>query len=167
MSFLTPTERVPFVEETERIALVAQKQSSGSAASFLIALTRLLHRVFTYAPGATNVNTSIVQVLEQKQGVCQDFAHLMLAVCRKRGIPARYISGYLYTGAEKEDESEFNLADDETRFRRKTLARWARRPASGRRGAGAHQRRRDARLGRVSLTGRTMGGLRSDKTISS
>ena len=111
--FLLPTERVPFVEETERIALVAQKQSSGSAASFLIALTRLLHRVFTYAPGATNVNTSILQVLEQKQGVCQDFAHLMLAVCRKRGIPARYISGYLYTGAEKEDESEFNLADDE------------------------------------------------------
>ena len=112
--FLTPTERVPFVEETERIAAVAQKQSSGSAASFLIALTRLLHRVFTYAPGATNVNTSILQVLEQKQGVCQDFAHLMLAVCRKRGIPARYISGYLYTGAEKEDENELNLADDES-----------------------------------------------------
>lgn len=111
--FLMPTERVPFVAETERIALVAQKQSSGSAASFLIALTRLLHRVFTYSPGATNVNTSILQVLEQKQGVCQDFAHLMLAVCRQQGIPARYISGYLYTGAEKEDETEINLADDE------------------------------------------------------
>ncbi len=99
--YLTPTDRVPLHPETDRIANVARKQGGVGTASFLIALNRLLHRVFTYAPGATNVNTSILQVLEHKQGVCQDFAHLMLAICRRQGIPARYISGYLYTGERK------------------------------------------------------------------
>jgi transglutaminase-like putative cysteine protease len=96
--YLQPTRRVPLEPETDRIAAVARKQAGVGAASFLIALTRLLHRAFSYAPGTTTVNTSLQQVLENKQGVCQDFAHLMLSVCRKQGIPARYVSGYLYTG---------------------------------------------------------------------
>ncbi len=96
--YLMPTERVPLHPETDRIAVVARRQTNVGTASFLISLTRLLHRVFTYAPGATNVNTTLLQVLEHKQGVCQDFAHLMLAICRRQGIPARYVSGYLYTG---------------------------------------------------------------------
>lgn len=96
--YLTPTKLVPLDPETDRIAAVARKQAGVGTASFLIALNRLLHRVFSYAPGTTNVNTSIRQVLENKQGVCQDFAHLMIGICRRQGIPARYISGYLYTG---------------------------------------------------------------------
>ncbi len=96
--YLLPTERVPLHPETDRIAAVARRQAGIGTASFLISLARLLHRVFTYAPGSTNVNTTLLQVLEHKQGVCQDFAHLMLAVCRRQGIPARYVSGYLYTG---------------------------------------------------------------------
>jgi transglutaminase-like putative cysteine protease len=96
--YLAPTARVPFVADTDRIAAVARRQSGGSTASFLIGLTRALYRVLTYAPGATNVNSSLLQVLEQKQGVCQDFSHLMLAICRRQGIPARYVSGYLFTG---------------------------------------------------------------------
>ncbi len=96
--YLTPTKLVPLDPETDRIAAVARKQAGVGTASFLIALNRLLHRVFTYAPGTTDVNTSIRQVLENKQGVCQDFAHLMIGICRRQGIPARYISGYLYTG---------------------------------------------------------------------
>ena len=103
--YLQPTRRVPLEPETDRIAAVAHKQAGVGAASFLIALTRLLHRAFTYAPGTTTVNTSLQQVLENKQGVCQDFAHLMLSVCRKQGIPARYVSGYLYTGEHSASDS--------------------------------------------------------------
>jgi len=51
---------------------------------------------FTYSPGVTQVETSVDRVLEMKQGVCQDFAHVMLALCRVAGIPARYVSGYFY-----------------------------------------------------------------------
>ena len=96
--YLQPTTRVPLPPETDRIAAVARKQAGVGTASFLIALTRLLHRAFTFAPGATTIHTSLLEVLENKQGVCQDFAHLMLSVCRRQGIPARYVSGYLFTG---------------------------------------------------------------------
>ena len=45
-------------------------------------------------------------MLTHRRGVCQDFAHLMLAVCRTAGVPARYVSGYLYT--EKPPEGSFS-----------------------------------------------------------
>jgi len=104
--FLAPTSRVPLVEDTDRIAAIARRDSGGSTASFLIRLTRALYRVLTYTPGATHVNTSLEIILEHRQGVCQDFAHLMLAICRRQGIPARYVSGYLYTGEETVGEEE-------------------------------------------------------------
>ena len=104
--FLTATERVQLHPETDRIAAVARKQASGAGTvPFLMALTRQLYRVLTYAPGATGVNTTILHVLEHREGVCQDFAHLMLAICRRQGIPARYVSGYLYTGEDQPPDS--------------------------------------------------------------
>jgi transglutaminase-like putative cysteine protease len=99
--YLAPTDRVPLHPETDRIARVARKHAGVGTASFLIALTRALFRAFSYAPGATHVNTSLQQVLDHRRGVCQDFAHLMLAVCRRQGIPSRYIGGYLYTGEQE------------------------------------------------------------------
>ena len=53
-----------------------------------------------YEPGATDVSTTAVEVLAARRGVCQDFAHLALAVLRAAGIPARYASGYLYPDTE-------------------------------------------------------------------
>ena len=49
-----------------------------------------------YEPGATDVQTRADEVLALGRGVCQDFAHVLLAACRCVGIPARYVSGYLY-----------------------------------------------------------------------
>lgn len=56
-----------------------------------------IHEEFTFDPEATHVATPLTEVLERKRGVCQDFAHLMLACLRALGIPARYVSGYLLT----------------------------------------------------------------------
>ncbi|HXN09967.1 MAG TPA: transglutaminase family protein, partial [Steroidobacteraceae bacterium] len=56
-----------------------------------------LHEEFTYEPGATEIATPLLQVLEQRRGVCQDYAHLMIACLRSVGLAARYVSGYLYT----------------------------------------------------------------------
>ena len=61
------------------------------------ALMRKIFREFTYDAAATQVATPLAQVLEEKRGVCQDFAHLMLACLRSRGLAARYVSGYLLT----------------------------------------------------------------------
>jgi transglutaminase-like putative cysteine protease len=61
------------------------------------ALMHKLYQELTYDPGATLVNTPVVEVLETRRGVCQDFAHLMIACLRSRGLSARYVSGYLRT----------------------------------------------------------------------
>jgi transglutaminase-like putative cysteine protease len=49
-----------------------------------------------YEKGATDVNTTAAQALAIGRGVCQDFSHILLAACRSQGLPARYVSGYLY-----------------------------------------------------------------------
>jgi transglutaminase-like putative cysteine protease len=59
------------------------------------ALLQKLHRELKYAPGETTVGTPVREVLKIRRGVCQDFAHLMIACLRSRGLAARYVSGYL------------------------------------------------------------------------
>jgi transglutaminase-like putative cysteine protease len=51
-----------------------------------------------YRPGLTEVTSTAAQALTLGNGVCQDHAHLMLACCRARGVPARYVSGYIDPG---------------------------------------------------------------------
>jgi transglutaminase-like putative cysteine protease len=60
-------------------------------------LMRRIHREFDFEPGTTTVTTSVDEVLAQRSGVCQDFAHVMIACLRSHGLPARYVSGYLLT----------------------------------------------------------------------
>ena len=60
----------------------------------------LMHRIrnqFKYDPKATVISTPLAEVFEKRRGVCQDFAHLMIAGLRGLGLPAAYVSGYLRT----------------------------------------------------------------------
>jgi transglutaminase-like putative cysteine protease len=61
------------------------------------ALNDKLRRELKYSPGTTTTSTPTTEVLIRMRGVCQDFAHLMIACLRSRGLPARYVSGYLRT----------------------------------------------------------------------
>jgi transglutaminase-like putative cysteine protease len=63
----------------------------------VMALTTRIYEDFTYKGGVTDVHTPVSEVLANRQGVCQDFAHLQLACLRYVGLPARYVSGYLVT----------------------------------------------------------------------
>jgi transglutaminase-like putative cysteine protease len=63
-----------------------------------VAIRRFIHGNFKYTPKSTTVSTHMLEVLKLKCGVCQDFAHLMLGMCRAIRLPARYVSGYLYNG---------------------------------------------------------------------
>ena len=59
-----------------------------------------MQKIFTsleFKPGFTTVNTPVESVLKSRKGVCQDFAHLMIACLRNMGLPARYVSGYIET----------------------------------------------------------------------
>ena len=62
----------------------------------LIQLADTLHSVFQYTPGSTSAASPIEEILRSGKGVCQDYAHVMIAVARSWGVPARYVSGYLY-----------------------------------------------------------------------
>lgn len=62
------------------------------------AIMRWINSEFTYEPGITDAETHLEIAFKLRKGVCQDFAHVMLGMCRTLGIPARYASGYIYTG---------------------------------------------------------------------
>ena len=82
-------------------AFLAYAQSSFSPGRSLMQaameLTARMHRDFTYASQSTDINTPAIEALESRRGVCQDFAHILLACLRSLGLPARYVSGYLLT----------------------------------------------------------------------
>jgi len=95
LDFIAPTAYVPHVAQLDELIAAACQLCDGSASGFVQAASDLIHQRFEYVKGATHVNSSIEDSLSVGKGVCQDFAHLLLGVMRKRGLPARYVSGYL------------------------------------------------------------------------
>jgi transglutaminase-like putative cysteine protease len=92
--FLHPTGYTPFAGAVTDLAKGHADGGGGfERASRLMAAVR---EALVYEPGATDVQTRADEVLALGRGVCQDFAHVMLAACRCVGIAARYVSGYLY-----------------------------------------------------------------------
>ncbi len=77
-------------------ALARQLRGASTPGRAVADVVEMLHSDFAYVPGSTNVTTSATEVLAHKRGVCQDFAHLGIALLRSMGIPARYASGYLH-----------------------------------------------------------------------
>lgn len=72
----------------------------------VLALNQIIYDAFDYTPGVTTADSPIDLALGVGRGVCQDFAHIMLAICRRWGIPARYVSGYLFTDRQHGDRSD-------------------------------------------------------------
>jgi transglutaminase-like putative cysteine protease len=72
-------------------------RSGAPMGEAMAALTQAIYERFEYKPGATEVNTPLATVWKKREGVCQDFAHIMLSVLRTAGLPARYVCGYIET----------------------------------------------------------------------
>jgi transglutaminase-like putative cysteine protease len=96
--FIAPTGYVPHLPALREYIEAAETVSGGDGIGFVQALSDLIHSRFRYVPGATHVHSSIADSLSISAGVCQDFAHLLLGAVRMRGLPARYVSGYLVPG---------------------------------------------------------------------
>jgi len=62
-------------------------------------LSHRIHAEFTYKPKSTSIETPLLDTLRNKRGVCQDFSHVMIGSLRSMGLAARYVSGYLRSGA--------------------------------------------------------------------
>ena len=71
-------------------------KAEGDPLEALLGLSDTLYRSFEWVPGNTSAASPIEHILESRQGVCQDYAHVMIAISRSWHVPARYVSGYLY-----------------------------------------------------------------------
>ena len=96
LRFRAPVSDVVGVRELARRHAVAEDAPGASVEAALDELTMAISHDFAYDPSATNVYTSVEEVLEIRAGVCQDFAHLFIAAARAMGVSARYVSGYIY-----------------------------------------------------------------------
>ncbi len=92
--FLTPTSYVPDNPELQELA--EQFMALSSPTKAVVQICDFLRSELDYVPGSTSVTTAADTAWTQRSGVCQDFAHLALAVLRMLGIPGRYVSGYLF-----------------------------------------------------------------------
>jgi transglutaminase-like putative cysteine protease len=97
-----------FAKETEALAAFREEIGLERGNDPLVALRRLMGETyarFEYSPRSTRVDSPIDEALETRKGVCQDFAHIFLSLVRPLGIPARYVSGYLFQTAGGHDRS--------------------------------------------------------------
>lgn len=108
---LQQSKQMPILEAREFILDSGMVKASSSLREYarssfsrerplLSAVRELNHRIytdFTYDPESTSIATPLAEVLKNKRGVCQDFAHLAVGCLRSLGFPARYVSGYLET----------------------------------------------------------------------
>lgn len=93
--FLNPS---PFTRPTALVDAFAREVGLERGPDPLLALRRLTTEIFDrfeYSPQSTRVDSPIDDALETRRGVCQDFAHIMIALARPLGVPCRYVSGYL------------------------------------------------------------------------
>ena len=89
----------PLTKSSEAICLFAIQFKTDQDGQ-LAALEAMMHTLLecvNYIKGATQVTTSAIEAFELGQGVCQDHAHIFISCCRSIGLPARYVSGYLFT----------------------------------------------------------------------
>jgi len=100
----------PLTQPTPLLHILAGELGADRSLDPLSVLHRIntgIYHSFQYVPDSTQVDSPIDHALAQRQGVCQDFTHIMLALVRSMGIPCRYVSGYLFhrTEGEAKDRS--------------------------------------------------------------
>lgn len=93
--WVSPSQYCPFLEEIQDLSNEAEASCDGTIYGFAAAAAGLIHNTFKYQKGATHVHSSVADCLTTRAGVCQDFSHLLISLLRARGVPARYVSGYL------------------------------------------------------------------------
>jgi transglutaminase-like putative cysteine protease len=93
---MLPSEFAHSGDALERLAKVFRCERRGAPLELLTELNEGIYEFFAYVPNSTKVDSPIEDALQSRQGVCQDFAHIMIALVRPLRIPCRYVSGYLF-----------------------------------------------------------------------
>ncbi len=95
----------------------ARRSAEASGTDVVSTVTELMDFVgsrLSYQPGSTEIGQPITDILAQGQGVCQDYAHLAVALCRSIAIPARYVSGYLFSTEDSTGRNDGDLVRVQT-----------------------------------------------------
>ena len=104
--FLLPSSIVDVGRDRRRVRPPGAARRPGRRRGWLRGLERAVNDNIVYRQGVTDVDTSVEHVVRTGQGVCQDMAHLFIALCRRQGVPARYISGWMHqAGRDEPSES--------------------------------------------------------------
>jgi transglutaminase-like putative cysteine protease len=93
---MLPSEFAHSGDSLEDLAKELRCERRGDPLELLTELNEGIYELFSYVPNSTKVDSPIEDALRSRQGVCQDFAHIMIALVRKLRIPCRYVSGYLF-----------------------------------------------------------------------
>ena len=92
------------LQELNDFAMSFVERQDGDLVQTLVDMNTTIYRDFQYVSGSTTLSTTAFDVYASRQGVCQDFANLLICLARLLGIPARYRVGYIYTGANYENK---------------------------------------------------------------
>jgi transglutaminase-like putative cysteine protease len=88
----------------EDLARRLECERRGNPLNLLTNLNTAIYQLFAYVPNSTQVDSPIEDALEARRGVCQDFAHVMIALVRRLKVPCRYVSGYMFHRDENEKD---------------------------------------------------------------
>jgi transglutaminase-like putative cysteine protease len=102
---MLPSHYAKPTELLEKLRAHLDLRRQGNPLELLQELNTAMYEFFEYAPNTTKVDSPIDEALESRQGVCQDFAHIMIALVRQLKIPCRYVSGYLFHADSAKDRS--------------------------------------------------------------
>lgn len=100
LEYLTRTSHTDWGDELAATAARISASAGDDVVGMILALHRFVHTTLEYTPGVTHIGVDVDHVLAEARGVCQDYAHLAVALCRSVGIPARYVSGYFFAASE-------------------------------------------------------------------
>jgi transglutaminase-like putative cysteine protease len=93
--FLGASPYVPFSDRMRKFFWIARPRRTDDVAAYVQQVVAFVRDQFSYEPGVTRVYSTADEILTVGAGVCQDFAHLAIAILRLAGVPARYVSGYM------------------------------------------------------------------------
>lgn len=120
VEYLLPSELVPRDADIERIADGFRERALEHPFEAALALMDLVYREFSYEQRVTQISTTVHEVLAARRGVCQDFAHVLIGLCRAIDVPARYVSGYIATVHQRQSQRLGDLSQEQSQSQEPT-----------------------------------------------
>ncbi|WP_420435916.1 transglutaminase family protein [Candidatus Poriferisodalis sp.] len=108
VEYLAPSQHVQWGDLINEVATWSVRSAPDNVSSRVIAIVKAVPTVLTYERGSTSIGVTLEELVDGGRGVCQDFAHLAVGMLRCVGIPARYVSGYLFAVDETRPDGDGN-----------------------------------------------------------